>query len=74
MEKIFHKIEKDEPIQVKVVEFNGEKYLDIRKWYYGKNNELQPLKKGITLDYEDAEEILDILSEKKWEILETMCK
>lgn len=55
-------------IHVTVSEYNGVKYLDIRKYYKDEAGELKPTKKGIALNKTQFQETLNILNEKKGEI------
>ncbi|MFN4216863.1 MAG: transcriptional coactivator p15/PC4 family protein [Brevinematales bacterium] len=58
-------------IIISILDFNGQKYLDIRK-YYEKEGEWQPTKKGIALNKEQYEAVLDILTKEKERILKEM--
>ncbi|NPV39655.1 hypothetical protein BREVNS_1701 [Brevinematales bacterium NS] len=58
-------------IIISISEFNGQKYLDIRK-YYEEEGEWKPTKKGIALNREQYEAVLDILTTEKEKILKEM--
>lgn len=58
-------------IIISISEFNGQKYLDIRK-YYEEEGEWKPTKKGIALNREQYEAVLDILTKEKEKILKEM--
>ncbi len=58
-------------IKITVSEFNGQKYLDIRK-YFEDEGELKPTKKGIALSAEQFEAVLDILTTEKDRILKEL--
>ncbi|URA11251.1 transcriptional coactivator p15/PC4 family protein [Thermospira aquatica] len=58
-------------IKITVSEFNGQKYLDIRK-YFDDDGELKPTKKGIALSAEQFEAVLDILTREKDHILKEL--
>jgi len=58
-------------IIISVSSFNGQKYLDIRK-YYEEEGEWKPTKKGIALNKEQYEAVLDILIREKDRILKEM--
>lgn len=58
-------------IIISISEFNGQKYLDIRK-YYEEEGEWKPTKKGIALNKEQYEAVLDILTKEKEKILKEM--
>jgi hypothetical protein len=69
--KQFGLIEKKRnPIVVRAMDVDGNKFLDIRKMYYNDNDELAPTPKGIMIKGEDAEQIIDILNKNKKDILE----
>ena len=47
-------------IRVQISEFEGKKYLDIRKFYLDKEtDEYKPTRKGISLNTDIAEEVLE---------------
>lgn len=58
-------------ILITISEFNGQRYLDIRK-YYEEGGELKPTKKGIALSQEQFEAVLDIFLKEKQRILQEM--
>jgi len=58
-------------IVVSISEFQGKKYLDIRK-YYEENGELKPTKKGIALNREQFEAVFTLLEKNKDKILSEM--
>ena len=69
--KQFGLIEKKRnPIVIRAMDVDGNKFLDIRKMYYDDADELKPTPKGIMIKGEDAEQIIDILTKNKKEILE----
>jgi len=52
-------------IRVQISEFEGKKYLDIRKFYLDKETEeYKPTRKGISLNPEIAEEVLNTAKEE----------
>lgn len=55
-------------IVISISEFNGVKYLDIRKYFKTEEGELQPTKKGIALSKVQFQELLTLLNSKKEEI------
>lgn len=55
-------------IHVTISEYNGVKYLDIRKYYKDEAGEPKPTKKGIALNKTQYQEVLAILQDKKAEI------
>jgi len=58
-----------EPIFVSFSDFNGKKYLDIRKVYKDeKTGEMRPTKKGISLDAATYELLMKVLEDKDVEI------
>ncbi|MCX7883322.1 MAG: transcriptional coactivator p15/PC4 family protein [Brevinematales bacterium] len=58
-------------IIISISEFNGQKFLDIRK-YYEEDGEWKPTKKGIALNKEQYEAVLEILLKEKEKILKEM--
>jgi hypothetical protein len=59
-------------IIISISEFNGNKYLDIRKFFRNEEEKLQPTKKGIALSKEQYKEVLQILADNKEEIDELL--
>ncbi len=55
-------------IIISISEFNGKKFLDIRKFFRDDNEQLQPTKKGIAMNKEQFEGVLGILNDNKEEI------
>jgi hypothetical protein len=52
-----------EEIQVKKVEKNGKKYVDIRVfWFDGNANEFKPSQKGVTVAFESVEEFKSLIN------------
>ena len=63
-EELVGKISKNsrEEIQVKKVEKNSKKYIDIRVfWFDGNADEYKPSQKGVTVAYENFKEFKDII-------------
>ena len=52
-----------EKIMVKMVEWNGQNYIDIRVWYTTNGKEYLPGKKGITLNMELMPRLINALEE-----------
>ena len=64
LEELVGKISKNsrEEIQVKKVEKNGKKYIDIRVfWFDGNADEYKPSQKGVTVACESFKEFKDII-------------
>ncbi len=55
---------------ITISEFNGKKFLDIRKFFKDDQDQLKPTKKGIALNKDQFLEVLEILNSKKSEIEE----
>lgn len=51
-------------IIVQVSEFRGKKYLDARKYYADKSGKDMPTRKGIALDLEVAQEVINAMQEE----------
>lgn len=45
-------------VKIKLNEFHGKRYLDIREYYTNESNEEVPTKKGISVSIEDADLVL----------------
>ena len=61
---------KKNPIVIRAMDVDGNKFLDIRKMYYNDSDELAPTPKGIMIKADDAEQIIDILTKHKKDILD----
>jgi hypothetical protein len=64
-EELIGKIGKNsrEEIQVKKVEKNGRKYLDIRIfWFDDKVDEYKPSQKGVTIAFENVKEFKELIA------------
>lgn len=59
-------------IIISISEFNGKKFLDIRKFFKNDNEELQPTKKGIALNKEQFTGVLELLNDNKENIRELL--
>lgn len=71
---LFGKIDSRMPIEVKGTIYNHKRYLDVRKMYINENQELKPTSKGITLNYDDAVDVIQILKEKEEDIIKFLEK
>ena len=58
------------PTLIKIKEFKGRKIIDIRKYYFDKKEELQPTKKGISLNNSQFSNLTKHLSESETKIFE----
>ena len=54
------KIELDKNIVVRILDFNGKKLVDLRKYYKG-----FPTKRGIRLDYDTFETLIEIIKKNE---------
>ncbi len=71
MEKLISNIGTDKnPTIIKVNEYKGRKFVDIRKYYYDKNEELQPTKKGVSLNSHQFSNLVIQLSQNNATIKE----
>ena len=63
MQKLISTLEKNsiEEIRVELSEYKGQTYLNIRAWIKGDNGEYLPTRKGITLNIEHFQSLLEAL-------------
>lgn len=57
-----------QPLIVKYSDFEGKKLLDIRKYYKGKNGDIQPTRKGVSLNHVQFEAVSNAFIQKGEEI------
>ena len=55
-------------IKIGVTEYNGKKYVDIRKYYKDESGEEKPTKKGITMSPENWNELVNKIDDIKTDI------
>lgn len=62
----------NEKTQIKIIEIEGDRYLDIRKYFESDNGETKPTRKGIVLKLEQAKMLKDLLNDKWEEIVSAL--
>ena len=68
---ILGKIEKDyfNALVIQKTEYKGKKFLDLREHYYDDNGELKPTKKGITLNLDNIDKVIEFMQEGQKQLL-----
>lgn len=59
-------------IRVMIRSYNQRRFLDIRKFYHDNEGQLKPTRKGIALNKEQFEVLLQLLNQKKDKIIQDL--